>query len=102
MHINIINNTEISAEISANECNNGVSYFTFKTVNSNFCKNIGVISLEFKYPSAKAFSAWNSNCGFLRSLEPDWRMNTAVSRIASGSPMQKIIGANGENVINIS
>lgn len=102
MHINIINNTDINAEISANESNNGISYFAFKAVNNNFCKNIGVISLEFKYPSAKAFSVWNSKCGFLRSLEPDWKMNTSASRIASGSPMQQIIGANGENVINIS
>ncbi len=102
MQLNIINNTDIKTEVSMNENKNGIFYFTFKAINSEHCKNIGIISAEFKYPYAKAFSAWNSNCNFSRALGPDWRMNIANSRIASGSPMQQIIGANGENVINIS
>ena len=100
--MNIINKTDLKAEISTSGIKNNVSYFTFKVTNDSNCQNIDVISVEFKYPLAKAFSAWNSKCGFLRSLQPNWKMNSSSSRIASGSPMQQIIGADGENVINIS
>ncbi|MDY3846333.1 MAG: glycoside hydrolase family 36 protein [Eubacteriales bacterium] len=100
--MNVINQTELKAEISTSEIKNNVSFFTFKVTNDSNCQNIGVISVEFKYPLAKAFSTWNSKCGFLRSLQPNWKTNNSSSRIASGSPMQQIIGADGENVINIS
>lgn len=62
------------------------------------------ITVEFNMPYINAFSLWNSKCGLVRNVLPDWRPQHQVSRsrLASGIPIQSVISQDGDNVFTIS
>ena len=62
------------------------------------------ITVEFNMPYINAFSLWNSKCGLVRNVLPDWRPQYQVSksRLASGIPIQSVISQDGDNVFTIS
>lgn len=74
----------------------------------NFCPQDSVlpfkITVEFNLDYINAFSVWNSQCGTVRNILPDWRPEHQVSasRLAFGIPIQSVISQSGENIFTIS
>lgn len=62
------------------------------------------ITVEFNIPYIDAFSLWNSQCGLVRNVLPDWRPQHQISRsrLASGVPIQSVISQSGNNVFTLS
>lgn len=62
------------------------------------------ITVEFNIPYIDAFSLWNSECGLVRNVLPDWRPQHQISksRLASGVPIQSVISQSGNNVFTLS
>ena len=62
------------------------------------------ITVEFNIPYVDAYSLWNSRCGLVRNVMPDWKPEHQVSksRLASGAPIQSVISQAGNNVFTLS
>ena len=62
------------------------------------------ITVEFNIPYVDAYSLWNSRCGLVRNVMPDWKPEHQVSKslLASGAPIQSVISQAGNNVFTLS
>lgn len=62
------------------------------------------ITVEFNIPYIDAYSVWNSSCGLVRNVLPDWKPEHQISksRLASGAPIQSVISQDGNNAFTLS
>lgn len=58
--------------------------------------------LRWNFPCSRAFSTWNPELDFTRSLNPDWNKQKAPSRLAFGAPVHSILSLDGKNTITVA
>lgn len=59
------------------------------------------IIVSFRIPATNAFAIWSS-FDRVHILRPDWGMNEINSRLASGMPIQQLLGFDGNNRMCVS
>ena len=104
MDIRVANNNADSAvDINLNSGENDVLIYDLRFHAENPCSPER-ITVEFNIPYVDAYSLWNSHCGLVRNVLPDWRPEHQVSksRLASGAPIQSVISQDGNNVFTLS
>ena len=104
MDIRVVNNnaySDVDIHLSSGENNVLIYDLCFHTENPCSPERITV---EFHIPYIDAYSLWNSHCGLVRNVLPDWRPEHQVSksRLASGVPIQSVISQDGGNVFTLS
>lgn len=101
--INFIQKTQTNMDVKIEflKAEGGIEIYKFSVDNPK-CLNPQPIILNFSVSASGAFSVWNSNCRYDRSLKVDWGMSTIYSRLYTGAPTQQIIAANGTNILNIA
>lgn len=104
MEFNIDNNNKNSIfNISLSDSEDGIFIYDVLFRPEQACSP-SKITVEFSIPYIDAFSLWNSQCGLVRNVLPDWRPQHQISksRLASGVPIQSVISQSGNNVFTLS
>ncbi len=93
----IICNCE-SAEITLNKCVKNEILFVDVKMKQKECKAPEQFSVKWKIAATDSCAVWNS---FARNhtIRPDWSNVEAISRLASGQPIQQITSFDGNNKI---
>ena len=100
LDIKVINkNADGSFRVEPCGCENNITVYDVRFCAGKMCSP-EKITVEFNIPYVGAFSVWNSGCGLVRNILPDWRPEHQVSksRLASGIPIQSVISQDGSNV----
>lgn len=104
MDIRVVNNnasSDVNINLSSEE--NDVLIYDLCFRAENPCSPERV-TVEFNIPYVDAYSLWNSHCGLVRNVLPDWKPEHQISksRLASGAPIQSVISQNGNHVFTLS
>lgn len=94
-------NPQYDARIACVEEADGVGLYRL-TVKNRTSEKPSKLTVRFGLHLDGAFSVWNPSCGTNRALWPEWRKNRHASRIASGAPVQTVIGMDGGNKLTIA
>lgn len=79
---------------------NGVTYVH---INADFEGKIPQrFTLTWKFPAVGCYSVWSPSLREGHSLQPNWSMRSAQSRLASWMPLYEIISADGRNRLCIA
>jgi alpha-galactosidase len=62
----------------------------------------GAVTVKWSVPCTRAWSVFSSAHKYERNLAPKWKRRITPSRLASGSPVQQLISADGRNRLTIA
>ena len=94
-------NPQYDAHIACVEEKDGVGLYRLSVKNLTMEKP-DELTVRFRLHADGAFSVWNPSCGTNRALWPEWRKSRHASRIASGAPVQTVIGMDGKNKLTVA
>ena len=79
LDIKVINkNADGSFRVEPCGCENNITVYDVRFCARKMCSP-EKITVEFNIPYVGAFSVWNSGCGLVRNILPDWRPEHQVA-----------------------